>query len=238
MPEPLLEVEGLDVRYDGAQALSDATLRVARGELVCVVGANGAGKTTLIRGIAGMVQPQAGRIRWRGRDVTGMPPWDVGELGIVQVAEGRQLFPSLTVAENLALGGALKRARRNRARNLDRVYALFPRLKERERQRAGTLSGGEQQMVAIGRGLMANPELMMLDEPSIGLSPALTKVMFEVVRAVRAQGVTVLLVEQNVEDSLRLCDRGCVLENGQVVLEGTGAALLADDGVRRAYLGL
>ncbi len=236
--EPVLEVRDLHVAYDGAVALDGAGLRVARGELVCVVGANGAGKTTLIRAIAGMVKPAGGRILWRGTDIAGLSPWVVCERGIAQVAEGRQIFPSLSVAENLQLGGALKRARSTRTAEMERVLVLFPRLAERLRQKAGTLSGGEQQMLAIGRALLANPELIMLDEPSIGLSPALTRQMFEVVRALHAQGVTILLVEQNVAESLALCDRAYLLENGVTTLEGTGAALLADDRIRRSYLGL
>ena len=235
---PLLAIDALDVAYDGAVALDGLSLHVDEGEMVCVIGANGAGKTTTIRTVAGMVRPRAGRVRWRGRDITGLPAWDVAELGIVQVAEGRQIFPNLSVAENLQLGGALKRARRARRRNLDHVYQLFPRLRERERQHAGTLSGGEQQMLAIGRGLMANPELIMLDEPSVGLSPALTRVMFDIVRLLHGRGVTILLVEQNVAEALQLCGRGYVLENGRTTLEGGSAELLGNDAVRSAYLGL
>ena len=235
---PLLAIEALEVRFDGAMALDGASLRIAAGELVCVVGANGAGKTTLIRAIAGMVTAKRGRVVWKGRDITGLPPWEVCELGIAQVAEGRQIFPTMTIAENLALGGALRRARKNRRRNLERVHALFPRLLERRGQAAGTLSGGEQQMLAIARGMMADPDLIMLDEPSIGLSPAMTRTMFDTIRGLHADGVTILLVEQNVAESLQLCDRGYVLENGGMSLEGSGPALLADDAVRRAYLGL
>jgi branched-chain amino acid transport system ATP-binding protein len=236
--ETLLSITDLEVRYGGSIALSGISLEIRRGEFVCVVGANGAGKTTLIRTIAGMVLPHAGRIVWRGRDITSLPAWNICELGIAQVAEGRQIFPSLSVAENLLLGGSLRRAKAAAARNLDRVYSLFPRLLERRRQAAGTLSGGEQQMLAIGRAVMAEPEFVMFDEPSLGLSPALTQVMFEVVHTLHAQGVTVLLVEQNVAQSLELGARGYVLENGSVALKGSCNMLLNDPAVRRAYLGL
>ena len=238
MPEPLLQVSGLEVRYDGALALDGASLDVMAGELVSVVGSNGAGKTTLVRSVAGLVPARAGSVRFCGRDITGLPSWAICELGLAQVAEGRQLFPGLSVGENLALGGSLRRARATRARSRDQVYALFPRLLERARQAAGTLSGGEQQMLAIGRAMMANPVLLMLDEPSIGLSPLLTRVMFDTVRTLHADGVTVLLVEQNLAESLLLSDRGYVLENGAVTLQGTGAELLANPAVRAAYLGM
>ena len=234
----LLSISNLEVRYGGLVALSDVSLTIRRNEFVCVVGANGAGKTTLIRTVAGMVKPAVGRIVWRGRDITALPAWDVCELGIAQVAEGRQIFPSLSVADNLLLGGALRRARKTAARNLDRVYGLFPRLLERRRQAAGTLSGGEQQMLAIGRAVMAAPDFVMFDEPSLGLSPVLTQVMFDVVTTLHAEGATVLLVEQNVAQSLELASRGYVLENGSVALEGPCDMLLADPAVKRAYLGL
>lgn len=235
---PILTVEGLNVSYGGSAALNGVSLAVRAEELLCVIGANGAGKTSLIRTIAGIVRPASGRIRWRGTDVAGMSPWDICELGIAQVAEGRELFPTLSVEDNLLIGGSLQRARRRRDANLRRVYALFPRLDERRRQLAGTLSGGEQQMVAIGRAMMSEPELIMFDEPSIGLSPALTGVMFEVVKKLHGDKTTVLLVEQNVANSLAIGDRGYVLENGSVVLEGSGKALLSNEDVRRAYLGL
>ena len=235
---PLLQIDGLDVAYDGSVALDGASLSIASGDMIAVVGANGAGKTSMIRAIAGMVVPKRGRILWHGRDIAGLPPWDICELGIAQIAEGRQIFPTMSVAENLHLGGALRRARARRRANLERVYDLFPRLKDRQRQAAGTLSGGEQQMLAIGRGMMADPELVMLDEPSIGLSPALTQTMFDVVRGLHGAGVTIMLVEQNVAETLAMCTRGYVLENGRVALEGRGTELLGDDRVRRAYLGL
>jgi branched-chain amino acid transport system ATP-binding protein len=235
---PLLVVEGLEVWYGQAIALGGLSLEVRTGEFLSIVGANGAGKTTLIRTIAGMIRSRTGTIRYRDRVITGLSNAEVCELGIAQVPEGRQVFPSLSVAENLWLGGALRRARRNRKANLERIYELFPRLRDRQVQPAGTLSGGEQQMLAIGRCLMAEPELIMFDEPSLGLSPQMTQLMFATVRALNQQGVTVLLVEQNVADSLDLCDRAYVIETGHITLEGTGAALLHDERVRAAYLGL
>jgi branched-chain amino acid transport system ATP-binding protein len=236
--EPLLAVEGLNVGYAGSAALNDVSLAVQAEELICVIGANGAGKTSLIRTIAGIVCPTRGRIAWRGRDIVGMSPWEICELGIAQVAEGREVFPNLSVEDNLLIGGSLKRARGRRDANLRRVYELFPRLDERRRQSAGTLSGGEQQMLAIGRAMMSEPEMIMFDEPSIGLSPALTTVMFDVVKKLHSHRITILLVEQNVASSLAIGDRGYVLENGSIVLEGTGAGLLSNQDVRRAYLGL
>jgi branched-chain amino acid transport system ATP-binding protein len=236
--DPVLTVDGLSVSYAGSAALNGVSLAVQAEELICVIGANGAGKTSLIRTIAGIVRSSSGRIRWCGRDITEMSPWEICELGIAQVAEGRELFPSLTVEENLLIGGSLKRARGRRDANLRRVYELFPKLDERRRQSAGTLSGGEQQMVAIGRAMMSEPEMIMLDEPSIGLSPLLTSVMFNVVKTLHSQKITILLVEQNVASSLSIGDRGYVLENGNVVLEGTGKYLLSNEEVRRAYLGM
>ncbi|WLA87246.1 ABC transporter ATP-binding protein [Bradyrhizobium elkanii] len=234
----MLAVEGLNVGYAGSAALNDVSLAVQAEELICVIGANGAGKTSLIRTIAGIVCPTRGRIAWRGRDIVGMSPWEICELGIAQVAEGREVFPNLSVEDNLLIGGSLKRARGRRDANLRRVYELFPRLDERRRQSAGTLSGGEQQMLAIGRAMMSEPEMIMFDEPSIGLSPALTTMMFDVVKKLHSHRITILLVEQNVASSLAIGDRGYVLENGSMVLEGTGAGLLSNQDVRRAYLGL
>ncbi|WP_414645686.1 ABC transporter ATP-binding protein [Bradyrhizobium sp. 27S5] len=234
----MLTVEGLNVSYAGSTALNGVSLAVQAEELICVIGANGAGKTSLIRTIAGIVCPTSGRIVWRGRDITGMPPWEICELGIAQVAEGREVFPNLSVEDNLLIGGSLKRARGRRSANLRRVYEMFPRLDERRRQSAGTLSGGEQQMVAIGRAMMSEPEMIMFDEPSIGLSPVLTAVMFDVVKKLHDDKITVFLVEQNVASSLSIGNRGYVLENGSVVLEGTGKDLLSNENVRRAYLGL
>jgi branched-chain amino acid transport system ATP-binding protein len=236
--EPALAVHDLGVSYGGSTALQGVSLSVQKEELICVIGANGAGKTSLIRAIAGIVRPAAGRIVWKGNEIAGLPSWEICELGIAQVAEGREVFPHLSVEDNLMIGGSLKRARARQNVNLRRVYELFPRLDERRRQTAGTLSGGEQQMVAIGRAIMAEPELIMFDEPSIGLSPALTHIMFDVIKALHSRGITILLVEQNVASSLAIGDRGYVLENGSVVLEGVAHSLLTNEDVRRAYLGL
>jgi branched-chain amino acid transport system ATP-binding protein len=234
----MLRVEGLDVFYGDAQALDDVSLDVGRGEIVAIVGANGAGKTSLIRTIAGMHRPARGRIIFRGVDIAGWQSHRVCNLGIGQVAEGRQIFPTLSVAENLAMGAMLPRARVSRARNLARVLGLFPVLSERGRQAAGTLSGGEQQMLAIGRCLMGAPELVMFDEPSLGLAPAVVQALMRTIHDLNNEGLTCVLVEQNVALSLRLASRAYVLENGRITLTGAGETLLADDRVRQAYLGL
>lgn len=238
LDEALLSVDGLYVAYDGSNALNGVSLNIRKGELICVVGANGAGKTSLIRSIAGIVPVSGGAVRMNGVDITMKPPWEICELGVAQVAEGRQIFGALSVEENLLLGGALKRAKAEQASTLESVYGLFGRLCERRHQLAGTLSGGEQQMLAIGRAMMAKPEIVMFDEPSIGLSPALTDVMFGVVKLLHEQGATILLVEQNVAKSLSLSDRGYVLENGAIVLQGSSEELLNNPDVQRAYLGM
>ncbi len=234
----MLAVEDLDVFHGDAQALDGVSLDVAEGAIVAIVGANGAGKTSLIRTIAGMHRPARGRITLRGADIAGLPPHRVCDLGIGQVAEGRQVFPTLTVAENLEMGALLPRARAKQKQNLDRMLAMFPRLSERYGQAAGTLSGGEQQMLAIARCLMGEPELVMFDEPSLGLAPAVVQAVLRAVRDLNREGLTCVLVEQNVAVSLKLASRAYVLENGRVTLSGTGAELLADDRVRRAYLGM
>jgi branched-chain amino acid transport system ATP-binding protein len=234
----MLRVEGLDLFYGDAQALDDVSLDIAQGTIAAIVGANGAGKTTLIRTIAGMQQPARGRILFRDIDITGWSSHRVCDLGIGQVAEGRQVFPTLTVDENLDMGAMLPRARAARAKNRERAFAIFPRLAERARQPAGTLSGGEQQMLAIGRCLMGAPELIMFDEPSLGLAPAIAHDVLDVIRALNRDGITCVLVEQNVALSLKLASHAYVLENGCITLTGSGAELLSDDRVRSAYLGL
>jgi branched-chain amino acid transport system ATP-binding protein len=234
----LLGISGLDHYYGDAQALADVYLEVFRGEIVAIIGANGAGKTTLIRAIAGLERPRAGRIVFAGREITGLDSHAICNLGIGQVAEGRQLFPSLTVMENLSMGAALPRARAAAKQSLDEVFALFPRLGERRMQLAGTLSGGEQQMLAIARCLMGRPELIMLDEPSLGLAPAVVQQLLETVHRLNRSGLTVMLVEQNVAASLKISQRAYVLENGHIVISGAGSGLLNDERVRRAYLGL
>jgi branched-chain amino acid transport system ATP-binding protein len=234
----MLSVQNLDVFYGDAQALDGVSLDVEQGAIVAIVGANGAGKTSLIRTIAGMLRPASGVIRYRGEDIAGLPSFRVCNLGIGQVAEGRQVFPTLTVAENLDMGAMLARARAGREQNRERVLTMFPRLKERLRQAAGTLSGGEQQMLAIGRCLMGAPELVMFDEPSLGLAPTIVQHVLAAIRDLNAQGLTCVLVEQNVAVSLKLASRAYVLENGRITLSGSGAELLADDRVRQAYLGM
>ena len=234
----MLSVEGLDVFYGDAQALDAVELTVPEGAIVAIVGANGAGKTTLIRAIAGMHRPRRGQVLFRGCDIAGWPSHRVCNLGIGQVAEGRQIFPTLSVAENLEVGAMLARARPRRSRNLERVYALFPVLAERSAQAAGTLSGGEQQLLAIGRCLMGAPDLVMFDEPSLGLAPAVVPHVLRTIRDLNREGLTCVLVEQNVAVSLKLANEAYVLENGRITLAGRGEALLADDRVRQAYLGM
>ena len=234
----MLRIENLDVFYGDAQALDGVSLDIAEGSIVAIVGANGAGKTSLIRTIAGMHRPARGRIVYRGQDLAGWPSHKVCDLGIGQVAEGRQVFPTLSIAENLMMGAMLPRARSLRDRNLEKVYALFPLLTERRTQAAGTLSGGEQQMLAIGRCLMGAPDLVMFDEPSLGLAPAVVQQVLKTVRDLNRDGLTCVLVEQNVAVSLKLASQAYVLENGRVTLSGTGEALLGDDRVRQAYLGM
>ena len=238
MSAPLLQVEGLDLFYGDAQALSGVSIEIAAGEVVAIVGANGAGKSSLIRAIHGIEKPAAGHVRFDGADITGWSSHRVCETGVGHVAEGRQVFPNLSVLENLEMGAILKRARAAEQATLDRVFGLFPRLAERRKQAAGTLSGGEQQMLAIGRCLMGQPRLIMFDEPSLGLAPAIVQEMFRIVRRLNEEGLTVLLVEQNVMASLKIAHRGYVLENGRIELSGTGAELLTNDLVRKAYLGL
>ena len=235
----MLRIEDLDVFYGDAQALDGVSLEVPAGALVTLVGANGAGKSSLIRAIAGMEEPRAGTITFKDQDVTGRDTHATTNLGIGQVAEGRQVFPSLSVEDNLEVGALLPRARAKKRSTMQEVFGLFPRLAERRRQLAGTMSGGEQQMLAIGRCLMGLPELMMLDEPSLGLAPRVVSELFGTIRLLNEdKGISILLVEQNVAASLKLAQRAYVLENGRIVMQGRGEDLLHDDRVRQAYLGL
>jgi branched-chain amino acid transport system ATP-binding protein len=234
----MLSVRELAVFYGDAPALSGVSIDIREGEIVAIIGANGAGKTSLIRAIGGVLSPRSGSVRFEGREIAGQPSHVVCDLGIGQVAEGRQVFPNMTVRENLEVGAMLARARATAAKALEAVFAMFPRLAERQAQAAGTLSGGEQQMLAIGRCLMGAPRLIMFDEPSMGLAPAVVSEVLGVIRKLHDEGMTVLLVEQNVAVSLKLADRAYVLENGRIVLSGAGDELLHDPRVREAYLGL
>jgi branched-chain amino acid transport system ATP-binding protein len=234
----LLRLEGIDAFYGDLQALADVSLEVREREIVALVGANAAGKSTTLRVISGLVAPRRGRVMLGDDDITHVPAHVRVDRGVVQVPEGRHLFPFMTVAENLALGAHTARARRERERTLAHVYALFPVLDERRAQLAGSLSGGEQQMCAIGRALMARPRILMLDEPTLGLAPVLVAKIFDTVRAINGDGVTILLVEQNVRQALTLAHRACVLESGRMVLEGPARDLLGDERLKRAYLGL
>jgi len=235
---PLLEIRDLSLFYGDAQALDGISLEVFGGEIIAIVGANGAGKSSLIRTIAGIERSSSGRVSFAGREIQHLPPHAICNLGIGQVAEGRQVFPSLTVAENLELGAMLPRARAKARQAQDEVYAMFPHLAARRGQLAGTLSGGEQQMLAIGRCLMGQPELIMFDEPSLGLAPLVVQEVLHTVRTLNGRGLTVLLVEQNVAVSLKISQRAYVLENGRIVMTAAGRDLLHDDRIRQAYLGL
>jgi branched-chain amino acid transport system ATP-binding protein len=234
----LLRVDGIEVGYGDLTAVSDVSLEVREGEAVALIGANGAGKTTTLRAVSGLLPLRRGRIEFQGQRLDGLGPAEIAARGIAHVPEGRQLFPTMTVRENLELGARTRAARSGRAGMLERVFELFPRLRERREQLAGTLSGGEQQMCAIGRGLMARPRLLMLDEPSLGLAPVLVKAIFEDLGRINGQGITVLLVEQNVLRSLHLAHRGYVLENGRMTLSGRRDELLASGHIKQAYLGL
>jgi branched-chain amino acid transport system ATP-binding protein len=237
-PEPVLVLEGVRAGYGDVAVLRGVSLAVGPGELVALVGANGAGKTTTLRAISGLLPAGGGVIRFAGHRIDAWPPHRIVAGGLLQVPEGRKIFPSLSVRENLDLGGYLPAARPRRGERREQVFALFPVLAERQRQAAGTLSGGEQQMLAIGRSLMGGPRLLMLDEPSLGLAPRVVDRIFDVIAAINRQGVPVLLVEQNVQRSLGIADRAYVLEQGAVALSGPGPELLLRPEVRRAYLGL
>jgi branched-chain amino acid transport system ATP-binding protein len=233
----MLKIEHLQVAYGKVQTLWDISFEVPRGEIVALIGANGAGKTTTLKTLSALLKPKAGAITLDGESLAGSSSIEIVERGIVHVPEGRGLFPEMTVLDNLLMG-AYSTRKAGRSERLDEVYAIFPILKEREKQVAGTLSGGEQQMAAIGRGLMADPRLLMLDEPTLGLAPIVVEEIFRVVKNINASGVTVLLVEQNTQHALLVANRGYVLEAGRVVLSGTGSELLTNQDVRKAYLGL
>ncbi|HEU5321942.1 MAG TPA: ABC transporter ATP-binding protein [Methylomirabilota bacterium] len=231
----MLRLDGVEVGYQDLVAVRDVSLEVRAGEVVALIGGNGSGKTTTLRAVSGLLPLRRGAVEFEGARLDGLTPAQIVARGIAHVPEGRQLFPSMTVRENLVLGA---RARRGREEGLEAVFALFPRLRERQEQLAGTLSGGEQQMCAIGRGLMARPTLLLLDEPSLGLAPVTVRLIFENLARINAAGTTILLVEQNVARALQLCHRGYVIENGRIVLEGARADLLASPHIRQAYLGL
>jgi branched-chain amino acid transport system ATP-binding protein len=237
MTAPLLEVKDVHFAYGDAHVLHGVSLSVQPGEIVTLVGSNGAGKSTTLRNVSRLLTPRSGSIVFDGHDLSKLASHQVVELGVVQVPEGRRVFPEMTVLENLRMGSYIRSARAERTKNLERVLTLFPRLRERAGQLAGTLSGGEQQMLAIARGLMAKPRLLLLDEPSLGLSPLLVKTIFDTIAEINKQGVSVLLVEQNVYQSLRIASRGYVLETGRIALSGSGQELLDNDQVKAAFLG-
>ena len=234
---PLLALEKLAVSYGGIKAVKGIDLHVGRGELVCLIGANGAGKTTTLKGICGLQPVSSGAVRYDGEDVTGRPAFELVRRGLAMVPEGRGVFGALTIEENLAMGAYIRTDRAGIAADIERVFALFPRLKERRRQTAGTLSGGEQQMLAMGRSLMSRPRLLLLDEPSMGLAPLMVQKVFETVHTVSKEGVTILLIEQNAKLALEVSHRGYVMESGEITLAGDAKRLLVDPAVRAAYLG-
>ena len=232
-----LEIRDLHVSYGGIRALKGIDLTVEEGQIVTLIGANGAGKSTTLRAISGLQKPQSGSILYGGEEPVGLPAKEIVRRGIIHVPEGRHVFPDMTVAENLKIGAFLRKDKDGIASDMDYVYSLFPRLKERSWQPAGTLSGGEQQMLAVGRALMSRPKVLMMDEPSLGLAPLIVKDIFSIIRRVNADGITVLLIEQNANAALRIADYGYVLETGVIALTGTGEELLRNESVREAYLG-
>lgn len=234
----MLTVENLSVNYGAFSALHGVSLTIPAGKVVSIVGVNGAGKTTLINTISGLLKPVSGTIRFEGNDITPLPGHKITDLGIVQVPEGRKLFPDMTVYENLLLGGFLPRVRTQRQKTIEEIFAMFPVLQQRQPQLAKTLSGGEQQMLAIGRALMSKPKLIMFDEPSLGLAPLVVKAIFSAIEQLKAVGLTILLVEQNVHQSLQVADYAYVLETGQVVLQGSGREVAENEHTKRAYLGI
>jgi branched-chain amino acid transport system ATP-binding protein len=234
----MLRISKLNFSYGDLKVLWDVDLEVKDGEIVTVLGANGAGKSTILRNVSRLAKPTSGTVALDGTELNRLASHEVVELGVIQVPEARRIFPEMTVVENLRMGSFVKAARKDRERNMDRVFSLFPRLAERRAQLGGTMSGGEQQMLAIARGLMANPKVLLLDEPSLGLSPLLVKNIFEIIKEINRQGTTILLVEQNVYQSLHITHRAYVLETGRVVLSGTGAELLDNAHVKKAFLGM
>ena len=232
----MLEVHGIDVYYGDAQALWDVSLQVGSDEIVSIVGPNGAGKTTLVKAIAGILKPRRGQVRFNGTDLTAIPPYEVCRHGVALVPEGRRIFPRLTVRENLEIGAYAPDARSRLVESMESVFAIFPRLRERIGQLAGTLSGGEQQMLAIGRALMAKPKLLLMDEPSLGLAPLVVSAIFDIIRTLNAEGIAVLLVEQHVAKALAVAHRAYILEEGRIVAHGTPSELLNDTQIKRAYL--
>ena len=233
----MLEIRNLSVHYGGIHALQGIDIDVEEGRIVTLIGANGAGKSTTLRSIVGLVKTSGGSVVWNGKALTGLATKDIVSQGIVLVPEGRRIFPNLTVEENLQLGAYARNDKAGIALDKEKVFVLFPRLKERIRQKGGTLSGGEQQMLAVARALMTKPKLLMMDEPSLGLAPLVVKMIFEIIRAINKEGTTVLLIEQNAKAALEVADHGYVLETGRIILQGKGKELLADDRVRKAYLG-
>lgn len=236
--KPILKIENIDVFYDDLQVIWSVSLEVNRGEIVALLGANGSGKSTILNTVSGLLTPASGSITFEDQRLDQVPAHKVIEHGIAQVPEGRRLFPEMTVRENLIMGSLTPKAKARRNETIEWVFGLFPRLREREKQMAGTLSGGEQQMLAVGRGLMSLPKLIMLDEPSLGLAPILVAEIFNIIYRIQQEGVTVLVVEQNTKHTLEICHRGYVLENGRVVLDGTGQELLDNEQVKQAYLGI
>ena len=232
-----LEIRDLHVSYGGIRALKGVSLTVEEGQIVTLIGANGAGKSTTLRAISGLQKPQSGSILYGGEELTGLPAKEIVRRGIIHVPEGRRVFPDMTVAENLKIGAFLRRDSAGIASDMDYVYTLFPRLKERSWQLAGTLSGGEQQMLAVGRAMMAKPKLLMMDEPSLGLAPLVVKDIFSIIRELKSEGITILLIEQNANAALRCADYGFVMETGHITMTGTGEELLVNEDVKAAYLG-
>lgn len=234
----MLEIKKLNVGYGDLRVLYDVDLSIKKGQIVVLIGSNAAGKSTLLKSVSRTISIESGNIIWKGEDLKSCRIKEIVEKGLIQIPEGRKLFPFMTVQENLEVGSYSKRAKRDREESINEVYSLFPRLRERKNQFAGSLSGGEQQMCAIGRAMMAKPELLMLDEPSLGLAPILVQDVFDIVKTLNKRGVTILLVEQNVQHSLEIADYAYVLENGKIVLEGKGQELLADTKLKKAYLGM